>query len=99
MINIITQFNILRDKWRTKRVLKLYRRIKEKGMSIEQARRLQYKNQHQQEDVSAQAYELFSQGKTPLQVTVSLTIRQSVATKLYREYWNLKRLHKLNLIY
>ena len=65
----------------------------------EEVRRLQYKHQQKQEDLSAQAYELFSQGKTPLQVAISLKIRQSVATKLYREYWKLKRLHKLNLIY
>jgi len=65
----------------------------------EESRRQKYKDQQQQEEISAQAYELFSQGKTPLQVAISLKIRQSVATKLYREYWNLKRLHKLNLIY
>jgi hypothetical protein len=65
----------------------------------EEARRQKYKDQQHQEDLSAQAYELFSQGKTPLQVAISLKIRQSVATKLYREYWKLKRLHKLNLIY
>src|SRR5215210_8391443 len=65
----------------------------------EEARRQKYKDQQQQEELSAQAYELFSQGKTPLQVAISLKIRQSVPTKLYREYWKLKRLHKLNLIY
>jgi DNA-binding CsgD family transcriptional regulator len=65
----------------------------------EEARRLQYKHQQHQEDLSAQAYELFSQGKTPLQVAISLKIRQSVATKYYKEYWKLKRLHKLNSIY
>jgi hypothetical protein len=65
----------------------------------EQARRQRHKDQQQQEDLSAQAYELFSQEKTPLQVAISLKIRQSVATKIYREYWKLKRLHKLNLIY
>jgi predicted HTH domain antitoxin len=47
----------------------------------EEARRQQYKNQQQEEDLSARAYELFSQGETPLQVAISLKIRQSVATK------------------
>ena len=65
----------------------------------EEARRLKYKHQQQQEDLSAQAYELFSQGKTPLQVAISLKIRQSVATKLYGDYWKLKRLHILSSIY
>ncbi|HKG70581.1 MAG TPA: hypothetical protein VKA87_01725, partial [Nitrososphaeraceae archaeon] len=65
----------------------------------EKAKRQKHKDQQQQGDLSAQAYELFSQGKTPLQVAISLKIRQSEATKLYREYWKLKRLHKLNLIY
>ena len=65
----------------------------------EETRRQKSKDQQQQEDLSAQAYELFAQEKTLLQVAISLKIRQSVATKLYREYWKLKRLHKLNLIY
>jgi hypothetical protein len=61
----------------------------------EKARLQRYKDQ----ELSSKAYELFSQGKTPLQVAISLKVRQSVATKMYREYWKLKRLHKLNLIY
>jgi predicted HTH domain antitoxin len=65
----------------------------------EEARRQKYKDQQQEEDLSARAYELFSQGETPLQVAISLKIRQSVATKYYKEYWKLKRLHKLNSIY
>jgi hypothetical protein len=60
----------------------------------EEARRLQCKHQQHQEDLTAQAYELFSQGKTPLQVAISLK-----ATKLYREYWKLRGLDKLNAIY
>ena len=65
----------------------------------EQARRQKYKYHQQQENLSAQAYELFSQGKTPLQLAISLKIRQSAATKLYREYWKLKGLDKLNTIH
>jgi chromosome segregation ATPase len=42
---------------------------------------------------------LLSQGKTPLQVAISLNIRQSEAAKYYREYWKLKRLHKLYSTY
>jgi transposase len=65
----------------------------------EEARRQKYKRQQQQVETSSKAYELFSQGKTPLQVAISLKIRQSVATKYYKEYWKLIRLHKLISIY
>ena len=53
----------------------------------------------QQPCVSAQAYKLFSDRKTPLQVAVTLNLRESEATKYYREYWKLKQLHNLNMIY
>src|SRR5215211_5037399 len=49
--------------------------------------------------LSAQAYELFSQAKTPVEVAIELDLRESQVTKYYREYWKLKGLHKLNLIY
>src|SRR5919112_1044272 len=49
--------------------------------------------------LSTKAYELLSQGKTAFQVATALNIRQSEATEYYREYWRLRGLHKLNLIY
>jgi predicted transcriptional regulator len=55
--------------------------------------------QQQSSSLSTKAYELFSQGKTPLQVAISLNIRQSDATKYYREYWKLRGLHKLDYLY
>jgi hypothetical protein len=61
----------------------------------EEARRQKYK----QQELSSKAYELFSKGKTPLQVAILLNIRQSEAAKYYREYWKLRGLHKLNAIY
>jgi hypothetical protein len=61
----------------------------------EEARRQKYK----QQELSSKAYELFSQGKTPLQVAIALNIRQSEATKYYREYWKLRGLDKLDFIY
>ena len=51
------------------------------------------------ERLSAQAYELFSQGKTPVQVAIELNLRELQVTKYYREYWKLKGLYKLNLVY
>ncbi|MDQ3838957.1 MAG: hypothetical protein M3297_06780, partial [Thermoproteota archaeon] len=53
----------------------------------------------QQLSISAQAYKLFSDRKTPLQVAIELNLRESEATKVYIEYWKLKQLHKLNMVY
>ena len=49
--------------------------------------------------LSTKAYELFSQGKKPSQVAIALNIRQSEDTKYRREYWRLRGLHKLTLMY
>jgi hypothetical protein len=59
------------------------------------------KNQEQQRHLSlaAQAYKLFSNRKTLLEVAVALNLRESEATKFYKEYWKLKRLHNLNMVY
>src|SRR5919109_2992917 len=56
-------------------------------------------NGDQQLSLSTQAYKLFSEGNTPLEVAVSLNLRESEATKFYREYWKLKQLHNLNTVY
>jgi transposase len=61
-------------------------------------------NKHNQENeqrlsISAQAYRLFSDRKTPLEVAIELNLRESEATKFYREYWRLKQLHNLNMVY
>ena len=58
-------------------------------------------NKHQQpsSSLATRAYELFSNGKTPLQVAIALNIRQSEAAKYYREYWKLKGVDKLNTIH
>jgi len=57
------------------------------------------KNQEQQLSLSAQAYKLFSEGKTSLEVSIALNLRESEATKFCREYWKLKQLHNLNMVY
>jgi hypothetical protein len=49
--------------------------------------------------LSAQAYKLFSERKTPLEVAIELNLGESEATKFYREYWKLKQLHNLNMVY
>jgi transposase len=57
------------------------------------------KNQEQQLSLAAQAYKLFSNRKTPLEVAIALNLSESEATKFYREYWKLKQLHDLNMVY
>jgi archaellum component FlaC len=49
--------------------------------------------------LSTQAYKLFSQGKTPIEVAIELDLSEKQVTKFYKEYWKLKGLHKLNLIH
>ena len=59
-------------------------------------------NQQQSSSSSSfatKAYELFSKGKGPVDVAIALNLREPEVTKLYREYWKLKRLHILNSIY
>lgn len=56
-------------------------------------------HQTQRKTDSSQAYRLFSEGKTPLEVAIELNLKEPEATKYYREHWKLKRLHKLDLIY
>ncbi|MDF2768828.1 MAG: hypothetical protein K0S91_1663, partial [Nitrososphaeraceae archaeon] len=53
----------------------------------------------QQPSLSAQAYKLFSDRKTPLEVAIALNLRESEATKFYREYWKLNQQHNLNIVY
>ena len=55
--------------------------------------------EEEQLSLSTQAYKLFSEGKTPLEVAIELNLRESEATKFYREYWKLKQLHNLNMVY
>jgi predicted DNA-binding protein YlxM (UPF0122 family) len=60
--------------------------IKEEGV-----RRQKDKDQQQQEELSSKAYKLFSKGKTPIQVAITLNRPTSKVSILYREYWRLKR--------
>jgi hypothetical protein len=60
------------------------------------------KNQNQEQEhlsLSTQAYKLFSERKTPLEVAIALNLRESEATKFYKEYWKLKQLHNLMIVY
>jgi hypothetical protein len=48
---------------------------------------------------SNRAYRLFSKDKTPIQVAITLNISESDTIKFYQEYWNLKQMHELRMIY
>ena len=61
----------------------------------EQARRQKLK----QQELSSKAYQLFSEGKTLVQVAIILNLPASKVSKLYREYWTLRGLDKLNTVY
>jgi DNA-binding CsgD family transcriptional regulator len=63
------------------------------------ARRQKYKHQQQRQEQSAKTYKLFSEGKTPVEVAITLNLPASKVSKLYREYWTLRGLDKLNTIY
>jgi hypothetical protein len=49
--------------------------------------------------LSSQAYKLFSQAKTPVDVPIVLNLSEKQVTKFYMEYWKLNGFYKLNLIH
>jgi transposase len=53
----------------------------------------------QQLSVSSQAYKPFSEHKAPSEVAIALNLKESEATIFYKEYWKLKQLHNLNMVY
>jgi hypothetical protein len=61
----------------------------------EEARRQKYK----QQELSARAYELFNKKKTTVEVAIALNLTEPRVSKMYREYWKLRGLDKLNTIY
>jgi hypothetical protein len=48
---------------------------------------------------STQAYELFGEGKTPVEVAIQLNLSEKEVTRYYTEYWRLKRIYGLYRIY
>jgi transcriptional regulator len=48
---------------------------------------------------SNKAYRLFSKGKTPIQVAITLNLSDEETIKFYQEYLNLKQMHELRIIY
>jgi len=48
---------------------------------------------------SSQAYQMFSEGKSPMEVAVALDMREPDVTQLFKESWSLKQINDLNSIY
>jgi hypothetical protein len=53
----------------------------------------------QSTSVSSQAFCLFLQGKTPIQVAIALNLKEPEVHELYRQYWSLQQLHDLYQVY
>ena len=76
--------------------------IEEKTQGIKEqdgAEKNQNQEQEQHLSLAAQAYKLFSERKTLLEVSIALNLRESETTKFYKEYRKLKQLHNLNMVY
>jgi predicted transcriptional regulator len=48
---------------------------------------------------SSRAYQMFIEGKTPIEVAVALNLREKEANDFYREYWNLSGMYYINQIH
>ena len=57
--------------------------------------------QHEQERVipNVKAYKLFDEEKSPLEVSSELNLPGPQVQQYYGEYWNLRRMHRLVVIY
>jgi hypothetical protein len=70
------------------------KRRKNQEEGIKQGDYTEKKQEQEQEhhhlSLPTQAYKLFSDRKTPLEVATELNLRESEAIKFYKEYWKLK---------
>jgi hypothetical protein len=53
----------------------------------------------QSTSISSQAFNLFLQGRTPIQVAITLNLNEPEVHELYKQYWNLQQLHDLYQVY
>jgi transposase len=79
------------DEWRVKN--------NNNNNDIENKKRQQEQEQQEQLSLSTQAYKLFSEGKSPIQVAVALNQKESEITRFYKEYIKLSHMHDLNIVY
>jgi septal ring factor EnvC (AmiA/AmiB activator) len=62
-------------------------------------RQQEQEQQEQQLSLSTQAYKLFSEGKSLIQVAVALNQKESEITRFYKEYCKLNQMNGLNMVY
>jgi hypothetical protein len=55
--------------------------------------------EHQSLSYSSQAYKMFSEGSTPIDVAIALNLREKDVSDYYKEYWSLNGMYQLNQIY
>ena len=61
--------------------------IKQQDDNNDAGKNKEEEQEQQHLSLSAEAYKLFSERKTPLEVAIALNLRESEATKFYKEYW------------
>jgi hypothetical protein len=66
------------------------RKNREEGIKQGDDAEKEQEQEHQHLSLPTQAYKLFSDRKTPLEVAIELNLRESEAIKFYKEYWKLK---------
>jgi hypothetical protein len=54
-------------------------------------------NEHKSKE--SQAFKLFSEGKAPVDVVIALDLPADDVQAIYREFWELNGMHKLNMVY
>ena len=71
------------------------------GAILKKAERENETSKEQTEKMSqaAKAYKLFSDGKSPVDVAITLNLRQAEVSEFYGEYWKLKQLYDLSRVY
>ena len=97
---------------RKKRVIDLYFNQHKTYAEIAQIERISPRDMHaiikeeqarlqkyEQQELSAEAYKLFSEGKKCVQVSIILNLREPELSKFHKEYWKLRGQDILNLIY
>jgi transcriptional regulator len=74
-------------------------RREQNNNNIGNKKQQQEQEQQEQLSLSTQAYKLFSEGKSPIQVAVALNQKESEITRFYKEYIKLNQMHDLNIVY
>jgi chromosome segregation ATPase len=68
-------------------------------MKSENKKQQQEQQQQEQLSLSTQAYKLFSDGKSPIEVAVALNLKESEISRFYKEYCKLNQMQGLNMAY